>query len=129
MCNSISIIEGEEKCLEKSNFSGPLVLFVKGGQLLMLERDYQKKLVKKLKDIFPGCIVLKNDAQLKQGIPDLLVLYNDKWAALEVKKSADASHRPNQDSKVQTMNDMSYASFIYPENEELVFSELKEVFA
>lgn len=95
----------------------------------MLERDYQKKLVKKLKDIFPGCIVLKNDAQLKQGIPDLLVLYNDKWAALEVKKSANASHRPNQDSKVQTMNDMSYASFIYPENEELVFSELKEVFA
>lgn len=95
----------------------------------MLERDYQKKLVKKLKDIFPGCIVLKNDAQLKQGIPDLLVLYNDKWAALEVKKSADASHQPNQDSKVQTMNDMSYASFIYPENEELVFSELKEVFA
>lgn len=129
MCNSISIIEGEEKCLEKSNFSGPLVLFVKGGQLLMLERDYQKKLVKKLKDIFPGCIVLKNDAQLKQGIPDLLVLYNDKWAALEVKKSADASHQPNQDSKVQTMNNMSYASFIYPENEELVFSELKEVFA
>lgn len=95
----------------------------------MLERDYQKKLVKKLKDIFPGCIVLKNDAQLKQGIPDLLVLYNDKWAALEVKKSADASHQPNQDSKVQTMNNMSYASFIYPENEELVFSELKEVFA
>ena len=95
----------------------------------MLERDYQKKLVKKLQATFPGCIVLKNDAQLKQGIPDLLVLYNDKWAALEVKKSANASHRPNQDSKVQTMNDMSYASFIYPENEELVFSELKEVFA
>lgn len=95
----------------------------------MLERDYQKKLVKKLKDIFPGCIVVKNDAQLKQGIPDLLVLYKNKWVALEVKKSEGASHRPNQDGYVQRMNDMSYAAFIYPENEEKIFSELKEVFA
>lgn len=94
----------------------------------MLERDYQKKLVKKLKDIFPGCVVLKNDAQLKQGIPDLLVLYKDKWVALEVKKSESASHRPNQDYNVDRMNEMSYAAFIYPENEEKIFSELKEVF-
>lgn len=95
----------------------------------MLERDYQKKLVKKLKDIFPGCIVVKNDAQLKQGIPDLLVLFKDKWVALEVKKSESASHRPNQDYNVERMNNMSYAAFIYPENEEKIFSELKEVFA
>ena len=95
----------------------------------MLERDYQKKLVKKLQATFPGCIVLKNDAQLKQGIPDLLVLFKDKWVALEVKRSADAEHRPNQDLKVERMNEMSYASFIFPENEEQVFSELKEVFA
>lgn len=106
-----------------------LVLFVKGGQKVMLERDYQKKLVKKLKDIFPGCIVVKNDAQLKQGIPDLLVLFKDKWVALEVKKSESASHRPNQDYNVERMNNMSYAAFIYPENEEKIFSELKEVFA
>lgn len=94
----------------------------------MLERDYQKKLVKTLKDIFPGCIVVKNDAQLKQGIPDLLVLYKDKWVALEVKQSETASHRPNQDRYVERMNNMSYAAFIYPENEEKIFSELKEVF-
>lgn len=95
----------------------------------MLERDYQKKLVKKLKETFPGCIVLKNDAQLKQGIPDLLILFKDKWVALEVKKSETAKHRPNQDWKVEHMNEMSYASFIYPENEEQVFKEMKEVFA
>lgn len=94
----------------------------------MLERDYQKKLVKKLKATFPGCIVVKNDAQLKQGIPDLLVLYKDKWVALEVKQSATASHRPNQDGYVERMNEMSYATFIYPENEEAVFKELEEVF-
>ena len=95
----------------------------------MLERDYQKKLVKTLKDIFPGCVVLKNDAQLKQGIPDLLVLYRDKWVALEVKQSETASHRPNQDRYVERMNNMSYAAFIYPENEEKIFSQLEEVFA
>ena len=95
----------------------------------MLERDYQKKLVKKLKDIFPGCIVLKNDAQLKQGIPDLLVLYKNKWVALEVKQSATAHHQPNQDYNVERMNEMSYAAFIYPENEEKIFSQLEEVFA
>ena len=96
----------------------------------MLERDYQKYLVKKLKDIFPGCRVLKNDAQLKQGIPDLLILYNDKWAALEVKRSEKDRQkpRPNQELNVERMNIRSYASFIYPENEEKIFSELKEVF-
>ena len=94
----------------------------------MLERDYQKKLVNKLKLYFPGCIVLKNDAQLKQGIPDLLVLYKDKWVGLEVKRSEDAPHRPNQDYNVDKMREMSYAAFIYPENEEKIFSELKEVF-
>lgn len=95
----------------------------------MLERDYQKILVKKLKATFPGCIVIKNDAQLKQGIPDLLILYRDQWVALEVKKSPGASHRPNQDRYIEKMNDMSYAAFIYPENEEKIFSEMKEVFA
>jgi len=91
----------------------------------MLERDYQKKLVKKLKDIFPGCIVLKNDAQLKQGVPDLLILYKDQWAALEVKQSEDAPHRPNQDFFVEKMDSMSFAQFIYPENENFILSELR----
>jgi len=95
----------------------------------MIESNYQAKLVKKLKLIFPGCIVMKNDAQLKQGIPDLTILYKDKWACLEVKKSQTAKHRPNQDYNIEKMNNMSYAAFIYPENEEKIFSELEEVFA
>lgn len=93
----------------------------------MLERDYQKKLVVKLKEMFPGCLVMKNDAQLKQGIPDLLILHNNKWAALEVKNSEKAHHQPNQDIYVDRLNGMSYATFIYPENEEQVFKELRRV--
>ena len=95
----------------------------------MIESNYQAVLVKKLKSRFPGCVVMKNDAQLKQGIPDLTILYKDKWACLEVKKSQTAKHRPNQDYNIEKMNNMSYAAFIYPENEEKIFSELEEVFA
>lgn len=88
------------------------------------ERDFQAQIVKQLKSELPGCIVLKNDANYRQGIPDLLILYKSRWAALECKKSQTASKRPNQDYYVAQMNDMSYAAFIYPENKEEVFHEL-----
>lgn len=94
----------------------------------MIETQFQREIKKELKNRFPGCIVLKNDASQIQGIPDLMILYEDKWAALELKKDAKASHRPNQDYYVGLMNDMSYASFIYPENKELVINDLERLF-
>lgn len=78
----------------------------------MLENKFQAKLIKELKETFPGCIVMKNDSSYIQGIPDLLVLYKDKWASLECKKSADERKRPNQDHYVEKMNEMSFSSFI-----------------
>ena len=94
----------------------------------MLENKFQAKLIKDIKDRFPGCIVMKNDASYIQGIPDLLILFKNRWAALEVKKSPDASHRPNQDYYVDKMNEMSYASFIYPENKEEVLDGMERSF-
>ena len=94
----------------------------------MKENKFQADLKKELRAIFPGCIVTKLDSSDIQGIPDLLVLYKDKWATLEVKKSATASHRPNQDYYVAKMNTMSFSRFIYPENKEDVFDELRESF-
>ena len=91
-----------------------------------LERDFQAKLIKELKQIFRGCIVMKNDSSYIQGIPDLIILYRDKWAALEVKKSATAHHQPNQEYYVELMDEMSYASFVYPENKEEVLYELQQ---
>ena len=94
----------------------------------MLENQFQPKVIKELKEKFPGCIVTKNDSSYIQGIPDLLILYKNKWAALEGKKDIKASARPNQEYYVELMNQMSYASFIYPENKEVVLNELSQVF-
>lgn len=94
----------------------------------MLENKFQSKLIKEIKNRFPGCIVMKNDSSYIQGIPDLIILFKDRWAALEVKKSNDANHRPNQDYYVDKMNEMSYASFISPENKEEVLDGMERSF-
>jgi hypothetical protein len=92
----------------------------------MSETKYQRELVKKLQQMFPGCEILKNDANHRQGILDLAIFYEDRWAMLEVKASADAKQQPNQDYYVDRFNAMSYAAFIYPENEEEVLRELQQ---
>lgn len=94
----------------------------------MRENNFQSKLIKTIKDRFNGCIVLKNDRNYIQGIPDLLILYKDKWAALECKKDGYSKHRPNQDHYVEKMNDMSFASFISPENQEEVLNAIQQTF-
>ena len=90
----------------------------------MRESKFQAKLIKDIKERLPDCIVLKNDPTYLQGIPDLTVFNNDKWATLEVKKSANASHQPNQDYYVEKMDRMSFSRFVYPENRDAVFSDL-----
>lgn len=94
----------------------------------MKENEFQGKLIKEIKERLPGSIVLKNDPNYKQGIPDLTVLYKNKWAALECKKSENESHRPNQDYYISEMNKMSFGRFIYPENKEEVLNELQRSF-
>lgn len=92
------------------------------------ESQFQSTLIKDIKKAFPGAIVLKNDPNYIQGFPDLLILYEDCWAALECKANASASHRPNQDYFVEILNEMSYATFVYPENVSEVMDELQHAF-
>lgn len=91
-----------------------------------LERDFQANLIKELKELFVGCLVMKLDAKYKQGIPDLLILYKNKWACLECKKNANSKKQPNQEYYVDILNKMSFSRFIYPENKEEVLNELQQ---
>lgn len=94
----------------------------------MAERDFQSKLIKELKVIFEGCIILKNDASYLQGVPDLLILYKNKWAMLEVKDAWSAPRRPNQDYYINLLDEMSFAAFICPENKEEILNDLQQTF-
>lgn len=89
------------------------------------ETEYQHELIKVLENLFPGAIIIKNDPNYLQGVPDLTIFYNDKWATLECKKSASEKHRPNQDYYVEKMNAMSFSAFIFPENEKEVLNALQ----
>ena len=90
------------------------------------ESGCQDGLRKDLEELLPGCMIFKMDQQ--QGIPDLLVLYKDKWLSLECKKSKDADHQPNQDYYVDEMNRMSFSRFIYPENKGEILNEIRRSF-
>ena len=92
------------------------------------ESAFQRNFIKDLEELFPGCIVMKNDPTYIQGIPDLIIIWKNKWAAFECKRSANEHHQPNQDYYISKLNDMSYASFVYPENKEEVLNELEQAF-
>lgn len=89
------------------------------------ENAFQSELIKEIKELLPGCMVLKNDPEYIQGIPDLTIFYKDRWATLEVKRASNASHRPNQDYYVDKMNEMSFSRFISPENKKEILNELQ----
>lgn len=91
-----------------------------------LESGFQDNLIDELKERFPGCMIFKMD-QI-QGIPDLLILHKNKWASLECKKSKKSKKQPNQDYYVKRMDEMSFSSFIYPENKEEVLNALQRTF-
>ena len=95
---------------------------------MALESTFKTKLIDELEEMFPGCIVIHGDPNEIQGLPDLIILYKDKWAALEGKQEEDSSHRPNQDYYVELLDYMSFARFIYPENKEEVLNELQQAF-
>lgn len=90
-----------------------------------LESKFQAHLIARIEnELLPGSIVRKHDIQ--QGWPDLLVIYRNKWAMLEVKAFEGADEQPNQPYWVDEFNRMSFCAFIYPENEEEVLHGLEQ---
>lgn len=90
-----------------------------------LESQFQAEVIRELKQMFPGCIVLKNDENYIQGFPDLTLLYGRYWAVLECKRSKDESYRPNQEYYLDKCNSMNYGAMICPENKKEVYDDLQ----
>ena len=95
----------------------------------MRESQYQAKLIDELERRFPGCVILKNDPEYVNGIPDLLILFGNQWAMLEVKASATSKVQALQPYWVERLGQMSFAAFIYPSNEEDVLRGLEQTFS
>ena len=103
---------------------------MKGGSLMAkLESKFQKELMDEIRKQYPGCVILKNDSSYIQGFPDWTILYKNKWAVLEAKRSRTADKQPNQPYYVDKLNNMSYSRFVYPENKDEVLQELQQIFA
>lgn len=94
----------------------------------MLEKDFQPKLIRAIKDRFPGCTVMKTDPRQIQGIPDLLVLYKSHWALLETKAWNSSKKRPNQELRVGEYNKLSFSAFVNPTNMEDVLHDMERSF-
>lgn len=91
------------------------------------ENKFQPLLMQEIESRLPGCVLLKNDEQYMPGVPDLLILYKNKWAMLEVKRSAKerSDPEPNQEWYVDMFDRMSFAAFIYPENKDEILDALQ----
>lgn len=97
----------------------------------MRENEFQPEVIKELYRMFPDCFVMKNDANYRQGFPDLTVFIGPYYILLECKKSKKEMRdpRPNQDYYVDAVNAMGgFARFIYPENKEAVLNEIRQTF-
>lgn len=92
------------------------------------ESKFQKEFIDKVKARYPGSVALKNDSSYIQGFPDWTILYEDKWAVLEMKKERGARKQPNQEYYVDKLNKMSFSRFVFPENEEEVLDDLDTLF-
>lgn len=92
----------------------------------MDEKRYERELKKRIRDRFPGCVIMKNDVRQTQGLPDILILIGGKWAMLEVKMSETSPVQPNQPYYVEKFHQMSFAAFINPGNEEEVLNDLQQ---
>ena len=104
------------------------IFYLKGVKKNMgkKESEFQRNLIDEIKERFPGSIVIKTDPGFIQGIPDLIILFNNKWAMLECKKNKTAHHQPNQDYYVDLLNKLSFSAFIYPENKESILNGLEK---
>lgn len=96
------------------------------------ESQFQKEIKDEIRTLLPGSYVFKMEGGVgtgnPQGIPDLIVLQNNKWATLECKRDSKAARQPNQEYYIEDMNNKAYSTLIFPENKTEVYNELRKYF-
>lgn len=76
----------------------------------MLENKFQANLIKELKRLFPGCIVMKNDASYIQGIPVQVATAKDlREKGYSLNEIADKMGFANDSSVRSLLNENSEA--------------------
>jgi hypothetical protein len=93
-----------------------------------LESEFSSDLKLELRHRFPNCLIMKLDPNQIQGIPDLLVLWEDRWACLETKRGLRSVHQPNQEYYVDLLDKMSFAAFVHPLNYRDVLDQMERAF-
>ena len=94
--------------------------------VLVLENKFQAELVADIHSRLPRSIVLKNDPNYIQGIPDLVVFNGKHYAILEVKRKYNAPHQPNQDYYIDYFDKWGvFSAFIFPENKEEILDAME----
>lgn len=94
----------------------------------MAESEFKQRVFGRIRDRLPGCEIIRADTSHQQGMPDNFILWGPCWASLEFKASRTSSRRPNQKHYIQKLDDMSFAAFVYPENEDEVLDALEQAF-
>ena len=98
----------------------------------MLESEFRKAFLEEVQNridpLNKGFLFFLNASNAFRSFPDIVILGSHKWAALEFKKSKRASHQPNQEYYINKLNEIGYASFVYPENAEEILNDLEELF-
>ena len=96
-----------------------------------LEAQFKKRFIDRFKnrmDELEIPLEVEQQKSNRRSWLDTIFLGPCVWAMLEFKKDEDANHQPNQDYYVDKLNRMCYAAFVSPENEEMVFNEMEELF-
>lgn len=93
-----------------------------------LESEFSLDLKDEVKRRFPGCFIIKLDANQVQGIPDLLILWGRFWAILETKRGLRSVRQPNQEFYVNMFDEMSFAAFVHPLNYRDVLDDMERAF-
>lgn len=73
------------------------------------------------------CEVYQNKSQRRSTL-DTIFLGPGCWAMLEFKEDEKSPHQPNQDYYVEKLNNMCYATFVYPQNANKVMEDLIGLF-